>query len=280
MVRAVYIAGLEHTGSTVLEMLLSCHPRVCGLGEVTKWTQPARVAERLPRLEKLTCSCGQPIPDCPLWKNHVQGLQAGGAGSAVDNYLRLLDVAEQAMGADVIWCDSSKSSAGLLDWLQTWQRRGVAKDQLLVVHITKDARNWVASQKRRYGLGFLGTYGRFSLWKTANRQIAEVARREGLACLDLGYEALCFEFEASVERLRAALQLPSGEPMHDLRNSQGHIGAGNPTRIRPRSRFLRYDHSWFFDWDVNLWYWLRRSIRRSNRERVYATSAETSPNAA
>ena len=42
MVRAVYIAGLAHSGSTVLEMLLSCHPRVCGLGEISAWSEPVR----------------------------------------------------------------------------------------------------------------------------------------------------------------------------------------------------------------------------------------------
>lgn len=56
----IYIAGYGRSGSTLLEILLSSHPRVVGLGEVS---QGLDSLSRGP----VTCGCGATSQDCPIW---------------------------------------------------------------------------------------------------------------------------------------------------------------------------------------------------------------------
>jgi hypothetical protein len=67
------IRGKGHSGTTILDLVLSCHSRVAGIGEgmrVLRGNTPAnqgpalvRGAQRLSRL----CSCGQTVANCPVW---------------------------------------------------------------------------------------------------------------------------------------------------------------------------------------------------------------------
>jgi hypothetical protein len=270
LVRAVYIAGLEHSGTTVLELLLSCHARVCGLGEVMMWTEPGRARERLASLERRRCSCGLGVAECPLWQGYVRYLQANGEGATVENYRHLIGVARQALGPDIVCCDSSKSATGLRNWVAAWEALGVPREDLLVVHIAKDARNWVASERARHGHGLLGVFRRFSLWGAANVQIADAIAAQGLRCLSLGYEQLCFDSAGSIERLCDAMGLAADPGMQDLRRTHAHVGAGNGSRLRAQGApSLRYDYRWYFEWAVNFCFLLRPGIRRLNRRFAY-----------
>ena len=207
----------------------------------------------------------------------MHALQSEGVGTVAENYARLIGIARGKLGPDMIWCDSSKSILGLHEWTQAWQAQGVARDELLVLHIAKDARNWVAAEKARHRSGLLAVYRRFSLWKAANRHIAEAVAQEGLRSLTIGYEELCLDTAGSIERLCAALQLPEDAAMHDLRNTHAHVGAGNGSRLRAASAGLRYDQRPSFDWVVDLCYLLRPGLRRSNRRHAYPVQSAPVP---
>jgi len=60
MVKLVYIGGYGHSGSTLLEYLMTGCPDLVGCGEVVN----ARRGEASAR----TCSCGQPTAQCPVWR--------------------------------------------------------------------------------------------------------------------------------------------------------------------------------------------------------------------
>jgi hypothetical protein len=62
MAKVIYIAGYGRSGSTVLDIVLSGHHQIAGLGEVSllveDWSHPER-----------RCSCGAAYPECPFWRD-------------------------------------------------------------------------------------------------------------------------------------------------------------------------------------------------------------------
>ena len=105
----IYIVGLSHSGSTVLDMLLTTGGKAVGLGQV--WTvlreTPERTAVRV-------CSCGKPAPDCPVWGPVVARLAADGAAIAPeDRYRLVLDSVAKNYGAELAVIDSSKHASYL-----------------------------------------------------------------------------------------------------------------------------------------------------------------------
>lgn len=57
IVEVLFIAGLSHSGSTVLNVVLGTHPRMVGVGE-------ARRSVRTP--DQGQCSCGETAQNCPF----------------------------------------------------------------------------------------------------------------------------------------------------------------------------------------------------------------------
>ena len=56
--KVIYVAGLYHTGSTLLDMILGNLPNVIGLGEIFKGFHD--------KFEEV-CSCGQKVENCDFW---------------------------------------------------------------------------------------------------------------------------------------------------------------------------------------------------------------------
>lgn len=66
MAKILYIAGYGRSGSTILDIVLSNHSDILGVGEVTfllnDWGDPNRC-----------CSCGESYAECEFWKDLFQG---------------------------------------------------------------------------------------------------------------------------------------------------------------------------------------------------------------
>ena len=67
MAKAVYIAGVGHSGSTLLDIVTGTIPRVFSTGEMTMF--PLYINARGTR-----CSCGAAFRECPAWKPVVTEL--------------------------------------------------------------------------------------------------------------------------------------------------------------------------------------------------------------
>jgi sulfotransferase family protein len=59
VIKLVYIGGYGHSGSTLLEYLLTASPHVLACGEVTSVLREHGWKNR--------CTCGERIPQCPVW---------------------------------------------------------------------------------------------------------------------------------------------------------------------------------------------------------------------
>jgi len=65
---AVFICAANHSGSTLLDLLIGSHPDATSLGEITHLPKNLALNTR--------CSCGAPIRECPLWATVVDSLAA------------------------------------------------------------------------------------------------------------------------------------------------------------------------------------------------------------
>ena len=81
MPTVVYVAGLSHSGSTLLHMMLASHPRAVGLGEAFKTLAPG--PSGLARSRSRRCTCGKAMEDCPFWGHAAARVPSGDDASFV-----------------------------------------------------------------------------------------------------------------------------------------------------------------------------------------------------
>jgi hypothetical protein len=134
--KIIYIVGLSHSGSTVLDMLLTTAGKAVGLGQV--WTvlreDPAHTRTRL-------CSCGASAPECPLWGPVSERLaRLPESASPGERYRLVLDGVDRLYGPDIAVIDSSKHAEYLA--VLAKEMPGV---ELAVVHNIKDVRPFTVS---------------------------------------------------------------------------------------------------------------------------------------
>ena len=100
-INVVFVAGLYHSGSTLLDLMISLNSRVVGLGEVD------RVLSLGP--EKF-CSCGKLSKECPFWSRVLPKLTSQDKGDLNKNLSKILFEFNEFFGKDMILLDSSKKS--------------------------------------------------------------------------------------------------------------------------------------------------------------------------
>ena len=84
-VKYAFILTQDHSGSTLLSMLLNTHKEICTVSET------CTVGMRLPKRWKKkegTCSCGELYYHCPFWNKLLAGLAAGGYALGSPDYFQ------------------------------------------------------------------------------------------------------------------------------------------------------------------------------------------------
>jgi hypothetical protein len=127
MTRLVYIGGYGHSGSTLLEYLMTASPQVIACGEV--------VNVRGSHPGKRKCSCGKPANTCPLWGPLFHQLVKLNRRRHEDIDLALL---QQVSENYSIMVDSSKTA-----WrgaAAPFRLRRKLREDFFLVHIVRDPR--------------------------------------------------------------------------------------------------------------------------------------------
>jgi hypothetical protein len=144
MTKLVYIGGYGHSGSTLLEYLMTASPQVIAFGEV--------VASRRGEASVRRCSCGKSAESCPAWGLLFQFSPTLDQWSHEDLDLELLN---QVAQGHAIMVDSSKTA-----WHQVFApfrlRRRLGQDFFLV-QIVRDptAVSWsLMTRSQRLGKRF------------------------------------------------------------------------------------------------------------------------------
>ena len=259
-VRVLYVAGLGHSGSTLLGALLGQLDGFFYAGELTSTGRALA--------DGSDCGCGEPIPSCPAWSAILASFGAavdpleldrsvGRARGAVRQELfpgRGLDRSQTAFAAlfraiaettgTRVVVDSSKWP-GYARFLEQVDGLEVA-----VVHLVRDPRGVVHSRLRsaeRRGFPLTPPPAGFAaVWSVWNALIELVWRRRRY--LRLRYEDLVARPEDAVRRAAALVgeapeRLPFLAP--DVASlAPTHSVAGNRSRFRTGEVPIRLDDEW------------------------------------
>ncbi len=232
--RVIYILGLSHSGTTIVERILSCYPGTIGLGEAE------HVHKELHRgtIVDADCPCGRRAVDCEFWKP-VMAEDHETPAAFFDGLIR---TAHRQGYTTVI--DSSKS-VGTSTQYQRMVASGGPVDDLVLLRIVRDPRGWVHSMMRRERIAeadVIRITGLFYRWMAAALKMDRRAIADGLHSVYVWYDKLILSRQEDALAEVVGL-VPTGEPMQ-LSKSNQHSIAGNKFAFTEKRDSLSYDSPW------------------------------------
>ena len=268
--RIILIAGIGHSGSTLLDMALGCHPRIIGLGEVSKVLRTPLDELRGIRYRQGMCSCGVVARECPFWSTLLNWLEDNPALSLEQKYARVLEHFQQTYGPDTHLLDSSKTVRPYQAWLNN-------QHELRAIHLTRDVRSWIDSRLRGNDPRDKGGTLRLSArWWRGNRRTERFLAHHRINTFNLGYEELATRPSAMLEKLCQWLELDFDPAMLTPSSTGSHIIRGNAARQeRSRVAAIRYDARWMTSSRLMLQSTLLLPLAARNRRLVYANTPDT-----
>lgn len=254
MSKIIYIAGLGHSGSTMLDMSLGTLPGVVGLGEL-KTIMDDRTRDKH---FSSYCSCGKKAMECEVWSKVPGRIRdADSQAGKIEAIHALLE--EQYGGAQVL-VDASKNSYSYLGALRK-------KHDLRVIFLTRDVRSW--SYARHLSTGKPVLY--FVLrWTFENIKLRNRFRKMGIFPMWVGYEELSLYPELLLQKISGFCELAYDPVMLVPGNTHSHIISGNVARTDPEKRSgWKYDARWMLSRRMLLLSPLFLCLQRLQKKYVY-----------
>ncbi len=271
----IYIAGIEHSGTTLTEQLLGSHPHVLSLGEINSFFSTSHMRNYMARWgshdDVSMCSCGEEWSQCAFWaeRTHLNGLNS--TLPAREKYQLLIEDIDKHFGPDVVVTDSSKSLAGLTALHEASQSLGKVVTDIGVVFTVKDPRSFAASMKRKTGdSSLLAAYRAMNLWTAGNQEILGYIEEKSMPMVLNLYEHLCLDPLTQINSVFRRLGTSEVDAL-DISHQKSHIAMGNKDFLMRNRLQIRYDQRWFLDNRILAAYLLNGKARALNR-RFYALS--------
>ena len=278
----VFIAGLEHSGTTLTDDLLSRRCAGLGLGEVAGFLSPEHVGRYLERWGRYpdarSCSCGASWTDCPFWSplRPYWGLEP--APPRERRYAAMISSIRERYGDGVVVVDSSKTLDSLRFLVAHHESIGLSRTELAVILAVRDARGFVASVRSKLGAprSPLDAVRSYRWWLASNRALLAEVERAGLPWCLSHYEELCRAPDEHVARIIASLALAGdgGDGASDVGATGSHIAIGNKDYVNRSRGTVRYDDRWMHDDWIRLTFHLTPGVRRFNHGLAARASAE------
>lgn len=274
----VYIVGIGHTGSTLLDLVLGSHPEIISLGEMFCFDDWVR--------ENRLCTCGEPVPKCAFWSQVIKEIQRPGYSTQTVRGHLATDIRwEQTLRLERI---RHLLSVGCFEWLP-WQAtrwsarhlapevglraenafalfqavRSVSKEPIVidssksarrmrvlfafrpettrVLFLSRDGRGWLASHIKQTGVSPELAAQR---WLEGNRQVLRMLRTlPSTAYRHVRYEEICRRPESAIEAICDFLGIAYEPTMLRFRRVQHHNINGNPMRVGGDERIVE-DLKW------------------------------------
>jgi hypothetical protein len=260
--KLIYIVGLSHSGSTVLDMSLTTAGRAVGLGQV--WTV---LYEEPAQRQRRVCSCGAAATECTLWRPIIDRLaHLPQDAPPQDRYRLVLESVDRLYDREIAIIDSSKNAANLTALSE------FSDIDLTVLHNMKDVRAFTIST-----LDNLGRKNQqrplpekiFYQWYRDNRASYALAERlTGRAPERVMYEGLCLATEAIAARLASALGTDYIDAGAVLHQGHTHIISGNRLRLPETGKVkqIAYDYRWMVRPEWLRPYVLMPRVRKYNEQ--------------
>jgi len=287
----VYILGLSHVGSTLLDLTLSSHPRFIGLGEAFCLLRDLHLLER-----KIYCSCGKMIHDCPFWGVAADRLLKNRDKNLPVKYKILMEVFNEVFEESQILVDSSKR----LDDLKVLMQ--IPEIDIKVIYLIRDVRAWTISRLNNrklfpryfekdghYTKRLASQYGKkiyvfrriipyltrmpayfFLLWYYQNKNIKKYLETQNISKFYLGYDELGMQPETMVPKIFQFLGEEKKDGNFSTESSRSHILVGSVKKDDPKRReTIFYDNRWIYRNEWLLPAALFRNVMKYNAKEVY-----------
>lgn len=253
--KVIYIAGLGHSGSTVLDMSLGTLPGVVGLGELKTLLDD----QSRDRHYTSVCSCGNRATDCIIWQEVPQLLE--GKRDDPEKIDAIIALLQQKYGDNCILTDSSKNSYSYLQYLNE-------KYDLRVIYLTRDIRSW--SYSRHLSTGKPVIYF-FLRWVLENLKLCTRLRKMEIKTMNAGYEELALFPEHLLQRITAYSGIEYSDTMLIPGKTNSHIISGNVARADElKKSSWKYDARWMLSRRILLLSPLFLLVYRMNRRLVFS----------
>ena len=239
----LYIVGLGHSGSTLLDLLLGSHTQAVGLGELGVLSSRSSEGSRELALREQPCTCGTPSRlDCPFWGGVDRWLHEEHGTSlmkiALDAPLRsdrvaanraLYSTISELTGRRYL-VDSSKSRSRLRSLIE-------AQFDVRPIHLVREPHGVVYSNVRK-GRSWLHYSGHYASSTLKTHRL--LAARPHLL---VRYEELAAEPEAVVRRIVEWVGLEFEPGQLCWTEFEHHQLSGNRMRFSGDPS-IRLDRSW------------------------------------
>ena len=262
------IRGKGHSGTTILDLILSCHSKATGIGEgirVLRGQTPANQGPALvrgPLRKTRLCSCGQTVVDCPLWGPMTEWLKNHDDEPLATKLAIAMQKMASLSGPDQYVVDSSQSDIKELPSL-------AEEYDVRVIFLVRDVRSWVWSRLKKTG----GSAMKHAMeWAKGNRDVSCRLAGAGVPFYQLGYEELALRPMQALESLCRWLDLEFEETMlAPSAHSQSHVIVGNKIARQPGARdAIVYDASWMASRKMDGFSILYPLYAKLNRTWVYS----------
>jgi len=265
--KILLIVGIGHSGSTILDMALGCHPRIIGLGEVSKVLRTPLAELRGPRYQTDVCSCGAIARECPFWGKMLTWLEDHHQLGLEQKYQELVDRFIAHYGNDRVMVDSSKTVRPYQAWLNQHH-------DLRAIHLTRDVRSWIDSRLRGHDHRDKGGTLRLAArWWRGNLRTERFLRRHHIRARNLGYEELALRPDVMLNKLCDWLDVDFDPGMLAPAGTGSHIIRGNRARQNSSTMSaIQYDSRWMTSSRLMLQSPLLLPLMQRNRRLVYANT--------
>ncbi|MDX2245488.1 MAG: sulfotransferase [Bacteroidia bacterium] len=232
-----YILGLGHSGSTFLQLALSTHPDVVGMGEVAKLLK--ELHNGVEEKDMPLCSCGEKISTCSVWGDLYPKIKGGDMQASLKEILAHFE----KNFPQTTMVDASKSLPFLNEYYQPQYH---PEHTIKVILVIRDIRSWLSSVKKtnlRKGRKDYGSVFEGYRWLNTNLRNLRFLKKSKFEYKVVVYEDLVFKYETVMADIYRFLELsPSpGNP----NPARAHDVYGNRMKNDPSKQGkIVYDHAW------------------------------------
>jgi hypothetical protein len=246
----VFIAGLDLSGSTVLDLALGSLPGFVGLGEVDNIlvTSKRRSGEEKngPIVTNM-CSCGQIGENCPVWGRVLEYIDQNPKSSPGERYRYLAETVRD-VSPQATWIVDSSKEYGALKRLIDFAAENILEiESPIVLFIRRGPVSWLISDENRAlrrgrKRNISIRIRRARKWSERYKQLDQLLLGERLPVLRISLR----EFQIRPSQLVSAisetfdLDFPAGTAIN-LSQTRSHVLWGSHHRLDPQrsSRIIR-----------------------------------------
>lgn len=262
-----YVAGLEHSGTTLASQILSQSETHVALGEVAQFLNPVIMHAYQEKWGKtgsaIHCSCGKRWDICEFWSGIQDVWGIIDDVPKVDRYKKYFDWINKKFGSGITIVDSSKSLSGLKYIVDHIKYFSLELEEISIIHAVKDSRSFAQSmiRKQEKQVSLIQTIKYLNYWRGENAKIIDYASSKRLPFRTMFYEDICLG--RKLDEISIFTKNKS--------EYRDHIILSNKNYLQGEDRKIRYDNAWFNNRNVNLAYILNPRVRKLN-EYLYNTT--------